>query len=67
MQDISDIETFVLLRVEVDVEAIQPRVLWCEHAPVKQCKRKGRSSVEAKVTVPFGKFNRYDVLKVPIA
>jgi len=55
-QDVSDFETFVLLQIEVDIEAIQPWVLLCEHALVEQHKRKGCSSVKAKVIVPFRKF-----------
>ena len=47
----------------MDVEAIQPRVLLCENARVKQCERKSCSFIEADVFIPFEKCDRYNVLE----
>ena len=41
-RDVGDLKICVLDRIKVDVETIQPWVLWCEYAFMEQRERKSR-------------------------
>jgi hypothetical protein len=66
VRDVGYLKVFILFRIKVDVEAIQPRILLCEYTPVKQRECKSRSFLQAEVLVPFGKRDRYDVLEASV-
>ena len=36
-RDIGDLKIFILLRIKVDIEAVQSWILLCKYALVKQC------------------------------